>query len=447
MSFLLALIYLLTCLGLVWTMVKYRGLVTTQLGVLAIFSLGYYPLPVLFQPISSLAGISDDRIFPALLVHWLFLLSILAGSFLSVGVRRSIRPLTFGVVDGIAQRYRPFIAWCAFGTYLLYSSTVTQTSYAAEDFDAYFETSSNLASILSAFTGLCDAFVALSFASAVTDKDRSQTILYGAMMTVMVLLQLPLGQRLAVLTPIVMLFAAMACAKQFKTAVRVLGVAVLILAIVSPFAVFLREARRSLNGEFLSASEVAGKFQVSDNPLLQSFESIVDRSDLVYNTVFMKEYIDRTEYVGWQYYYSALVSPIPRVIYPEKPYVLSSTGNLDGEISVLSWQVMIGGLGSLTAFGGLTAYREGGWLAVLIDGVAAGGLFVFVARWLGEGSLLAKMFYVMFFSRFFVAKAPASFFESLVIILGQASVVAILILASMALGLLMRSRPSLARRL
>ncbi len=105
---------------------------------------------------------------------------------------------------------------------------------------------------------------------------------------------------------------------------------------------------------------------------MQSFESILGRSDLISVTVYMKDYIDNVGYVGWEYYYSVLVSPVPRFLYPDKPYVLSSNGRLDGEISALAWKEIMGGLGSLTAFGGLTAYREGGWLGVVLDGFADG---------------------------------------------------------------------------
>ncbi len=85
------------------------------------------------------------------------------------------------------------------------------------------------------------------------------------MLIVIVVLTLPLGQRLIMLTPIVILFAAMTCTRQINKALRILVIAIVALFVASPFAVYLREARRAQNGDFLSASEVAGSYHFSDN--------------------------------------------------------------------------------------------------------------------------------------------------------------------------------------
>jgi hypothetical protein len=89
---------------------------------------------------------------------------------------------------------------------------------------------------------------------------------------------------------------------------------------------------------------------------------------------------------------------------------------------------MVGGLGSLTAFGGLTAYREGGWIAVILDGLAAGALFAGIARWFGQGGTIARIYYVQFFVLFAVQKAPPCFFEALASFLGQSPVIVLLFL-------------------
>jgi hypothetical protein len=121
---------------------------------------------------------------------------------------------------------------------------------------------------------------------------------------------------------------------------------------------------------------------------------------------------------------------VPRFLYPGKPYILSANGKIDGEISVLAWRVMVGGLGSLSAFGGLTAYREGGWAAILVDGLADGAFFFVIARWLGGGGWVARILYANFFVMFVVGKAPSDFFESLTAFLGQVPVMIVLYLIS-----------------
>jgi hypothetical protein len=430
MADVLAIIYVVTCVILIVVMFRRRDLLDVQFGVLAVFSIGYFPLPVLFKPMTDLVGYEDDQIAVALLIHWLFLLSVIGGAAAMKKFGPTVRPLSFGALDAFVARKRYSIATLAFAMQVAYAATGPATSYATEDFTAYFEEKSLIFSILAAGSGLCVGFVAVSYARAASERSLRAKWAFGAMLVAIVALTLPLGQRLAVLTPVMIALAAMSATQQVKKAFRILVIAVAVLAIVSPFAVYLREARRTHSGQFLSASDVVQDYQLSDNPFSQSFQSILNRSDLVMNTIVMKDYIDRTEYVGLPYYYSVIVSPVPRFLYPGKPYILSANGKIDGEISVLAWRVMVGGLGSLSAFGGLTAYREGGWAAILVDGLADGAFFFVIARWLGGGGWVARILYANFFVMFVVGKAPSDFFESLTAFLGQVPVMIVLYLIS-----------------
>ncbi|MCI4679534.1 O-antigen polysaccharide polymerase Wzy [Rhodoblastus acidophilus] len=430
-SFILALAYVVTCLWLMTLMARRRTVISVHLGTIALFSLGYYPLPVLFKPLSSLAPIPDEKVFYALLIHYLFLCALVISCLGCAKLTRAVPVMNFGALDHIALRHLYRLAWAAFGLYLAYIATTPRTSYGTENFDAFFEQKSNFRSLVSAVAVFASGFICIAYAIASAHGRRRAQFTYGAMIVLLVALALPLGQRLAAIAPIMMLFAAMAVTRQTGRALRILAAAVIFLMAVSPFAVYLREARRDKSGEFLSAPQVAGHYQVSSNPAFQSFQSIIDRSDLIFNTVFMKDYIDRTGYANWLYYYSVLVSPVPRLIFPDKPYVLSTDGAIDGEISVQAWRLAFGSLGSLTAFGGLTAYREGGWIGVILDGLALGLLFSLLARWLGEGSFLARVFYINFFLLFAVQKVPPDFFEALAGLLGHAPLILALLIVAL----------------
>lgn len=429
-SSLLALIYAATCLALIGAMVLRRSLLSVHFGVIALFSLGYYPLPVLGKAWTSLAQTSDEKIFSALLIHYLFLCSALVAATLASPRVGAIRPLGFGVLDALVLRHSSLLALVAFGLYLGFVATTPRTSYASEAFDEFFEQKSNIRSILAAVSGFSSGLVSFLFALAARRGEKRAQIVCGAMILTIVALALPLGQRLAAIAPIMMLFAAMATLGQTGKAFRLLIGAVIFLLAVSPFAVHLRQTRRDVSGNFLSASQAAQNYRLDDNPLAQSLQSILDRSDLVFNTVVMKDEIERTGFVGWRYYYSVVVAPVPRFLYPEKPYVLSDNGAIDGEISVRAWRLAYGTLGSLTAFGGLTAYSEGGWIGVVLDGLALGALFAVLARWLGQGGLLARVFYVNFFVILAVQKVPPAFFEALASILGLAPPILLLFIVS-----------------
>jgi hypothetical protein len=107
--------------------------------------------------------------------------------------------------------------------------------------------------------------------------------------------------------------------------------------------------------------------------------------------------------------------PIPRAIFPNKPYQLSTDGTMWGELSVVSWVLDHGRgtIGSLTAFGGISAYQEGGWPAVVVDGLFTGFLFSLLAASLANGSSTAKLFYVLLFPLLAVKRVPPNLFESI----------------------------------
>ncbi|WJH39662.1 hypothetical protein N7E02_23310 [Aliirhizobium terrae] len=132
----------------------------------------------------------------------------------------------------------------------------------------------------------------------------------------------------------------------------------------------------------------------------------------------MKRYIDITPVPGPIYYASVFLIPIPKILIPEKPYLLSVDGTFGGELSNWAWKVLNGGTGSLTAFGGVYAYREGGWLWIGVNGLATGMFFAFLARWLGAGGTAGRFFYALLFVALAVAKVPPSFFEALAAFLG-----------------------------
>jgi hypothetical protein len=242
-----------------------------------------------------------------------------------------------------------------------------------------------------------------------------------------------------------MVLIALFLTGQTKRAVKSIGLLVVILLAVSPFAVFMRSRQLDIRGKERVLT-VGEEFSYGDDAVTTSIRSIIDRADLLGNSIKLKEYIDRHGFVSWQFYYSVLVSPIPRVIFAKKPYVLSSDGTMWGEISVIAWAMDFGGIGSLTAFGGITAYRQGGWIAVCLDGLAAGFCFTVIARWLGRGGLVANVFYIALFPLLAIKRVPPSLFEMLAELLPMLPPMFALFVVNMVLRERRRSRKRLILR-
>lgn len=418
MDLVLSFAFLLACFYSISRMVRGRDVVDLHLGVLAIFAIGYYPLPVVFKSLSGLDVFDESVLSEALAIHGVFFLMVMVGVWVGKGVFCKAKGLEISFLDAFLARNRLLTSLLAFPVFLSYVLTQDVTSYAAEDFEAFFSDRGGFFAIIAAVGNLALALLASNTAALSRDGKGVRFYLVLAMMLGCVAALVPLSQRLAVLSPIVMLLASYYVYGRKRQAVRGLGIAILVLLMLSPVAIYLREGRIDRAESNASSSAYEG-FSYGDNPLATAFQSILDRSDLIYVTVSMKPNIDAESSLGLIYYASVFLIPVPRIVFPDKPYVLSSDGTPSGEISIWSWKVMHGGTGSLTAFGGLTAYREAGWIGVLLNGLFSGGAFVFLARWLGAGGSVARVFYAQIFVLLAVKKVPPSFFEILAEVMGM----------------------------
>lgn len=407
-----AVVVALICLSMLIAFVVRPKAWLFHIALLSLFSLGYLVLPVLLKSNAGLLGYSEGEIASALGVHAVFLTSLLAGYFFLIR-RKPSRPINLPKLNSLIDRYPERVFGVSFLVYLAYFATNDITSYSAGDFEAYFSERSSLASIAAALGVYSQAAMAVAVASvARAGRRRSLITMLGGYLVMLVLL-LSAGQRLAVVAPCVMMVIALGVSGFARPAIKTLAATVGVLVLLSPFAVYLREADSGMRGKE-KALEVTSGFSYGDSAVASGAYSIAERADLVLNTIVLKEHIDRVGFVGPQFYLSVFLAPIPRFLVNNKPAVLSSDGTPSGEISVLAWQLTKGSsTGSLTAFGGITAYRQGGWLAVVADGLLAGALGALLFHWLGAGGSSARLFYVVLVPLLVVKRVPASFLEGL----------------------------------
>lgn len=443
MDQLLALLYIVTCVILILRMVFGRTVLDCHLGVLGAFSLGYYPLPVLFKSLSNLDYYREDTIFAALSIHYLFLVFLIIGAITGRRLVLLKAPLVLPAMDSVFRDYRLPLSLAAFAIYLTYFSTQRLTSYSADDFEAFFQDRGPFFAIIAMLGHMSLAYLAVSLAACWKAGDRLGLLVTGSMFAFCVAITVTLGQRLIIISPIFILLASLYASGQRRRAMRLLAVGVAVLLLVSPLAVYIRSTSYERQGTGESALQ---NFKYEGGLVESSFRSIVDRADLIYVTIAMKPYIDAAPAPGFIYYLSVLLIPIPRLIIPDKPYLLSVDGTVGGELSNWSWIVLNGGTGSLTAFGGLYAYREGGWVWLCINGMLTGLFYAFLARWLGGGGFVGRFFYALLFVDLAVAKVPPSLFEALAAVLGVFPFVLVPIILSFVWKHLPRRRPYPVRR-
>jgi hypothetical protein len=426
MDALVALLFTITCGYLILRMAKARDAVDIQLGVIGVFSVGYYCLPIWFKQLSPLRDLPVRDIVAATMIHWLFLAALIVGTESGRQVIAIRKGLMTDHLDRVITNFHPILVFTAFAIYIWYYFTQDITSYSSGNFESFFANRGPLFAIIANISNLSLAFMAYSVALAWKNGSRN-ALLYSGMLGFCLLLLFFVGQRLALLAPVIMLLGSLAITGQAGRAKGLLGIAVAILLVVSPIAVFVRQSLADKNAA--TATSAVSSFSYGDNAAGTIFQSIIDRGDLIYVTARMKPYIDAEPRPGFIYYGSVLAIPIPKAVFPgHKPYLLSTNGAPGGELSIKSWLTLLGGTGSLSAFGGIVAYREASWFGVLLNGLATGVLFIFLNRWLGRGGILAGVFYAQLFVLITVKKVPPSFFEALAELMGLLPLMLILIL-------------------
>ena len=388
-----------------------------MMGILGLFSVGFYVLPALFPERAGLSQVNYEDltvvVFMALVFFFAIILGVLYGEFRFIN--KSTKSYNTPFLDFIFFNNYKTLFYLNFLLWLAYYFTNDLSSYNAEDLDAYYNNRSVYAGILGSLANIFLAILSVSLAIAIKKKSKNRILMIPCFVIVILLLMVT-AQRLNVITPIFMFVAALAIYNNFKLGIRVIGFGILFLVIISPIMVFLRELNdvNSKEDMFEASSEYT-----SENAIESSFNSILERADLYYVMIHLKKHFDSplTNFDHYQYYSSILGSFLPRIIVGEKSQVLSDNGKLSGETSVLAWNIIIGkDIGSLSAFGAITAYREGGWLWVIVNGFLTGLMYVWVFSFFCKGGHLGKVLFISIFVSLCVKQVPPSFFYLIVFI-------------------------------
>lgn len=401
------------CIANIFAMLRRDDGRYLMLGVTALFSIGYYVLPVFFKGESGLDRFSNEAVAVAIAMALLFF------AFFSLGavaltqhfsVRR-FKGLYFSSLDSFYLRFSTPIFIICFVIWVSHFLSGGLTSYSAENFEAFFHERSPLAGLLAAFAGFALTAMAVTLSMHIRLNKKRSVIWMSMFYASSIILLLSSGQRLAVITPIFTLVAALAVFGNQKLGIRLIFVGIAILMVVSPFMVFVREFQGAVGQEKILAA--SSEYSLGGGDIFAALLiSIMQRADLLAVAIHLKDYIDATGFVAGHYYPSIIYSFVPRFIYPEKPYPLSDDGTLWGELSVVAWTLLKGHTtGSLTAFGAISAYREGGWLWVPINGLFAGASFALIFAWLGRGGVVARWLFCSIFVTACIKNVPPSFFQ------------------------------------
>jgi oligosaccharide repeat unit polymerase len=373
------------------------------LSVLGLFSLGHYVLPVVFRQSSQLQNVNDDELFVVMCLSGLFFLGIWLGFHISGSLAKGspATPHRRAALDVLLLR-RPRVTFAIFAIlYFLYLVSSVRTIYQAGSVEDYISARGSWNAGLDTLGSIAASGMAVTLASEASQGRRFNF----AMMLVFYLSSLIFlfgaAQRAALIAPFISLALAFALFGLRKAMKFTIISAVALLIVASPFLVLMRG---------VNDSAISG-IDLSDGVQVVFLISILDRADGLLNMISLKHYIDTHGFANGQYFYSIAVKYIPGFLYPGKPIGMSETGGIDGHLSVIAWQLMVdsNSLGSLTVFGPITAYHEGGWLWVALNGILTGVSFNFLYGLLASRSHWRKIIYILIFPALCLENVPPSF--------------------------------------
>jgi len=396
---------------------KRQSALWIMLGVMAFFSIGYYVLPVFFKNESGLANVEHYVLAEVVFMSLLFFFFLIQG--VRFGERKFLnrkqKKLKLPNLDHwFFQNYKKLFYIC-FVFWLVYYFTTDLTVYNVEDLDAYYNKQSVFKGLLAALSNIFLAVMAVSLAIVIKVKSKNKLVMICCYLLVSLLL-LGTAQRVFAITPIFFFVAALCLHNNYKLSVKVISLGIVFLLIISPFMVFLRQLSDvSEKKELLDASS---SYEV-DNVFESGFKSIMARADLYLVMTHLKNDLDSpfSHFNHVQYVSAIVASFFPSVIIGHKPQVLSDNGELSGEISVVAWNTVVKkGIGSLTTFGAITAYREGGWFWVILNGFLTGVGYAWFYVFFAKGGQIGKILFVSLFVTLAIKQVPPSLFYFIVYI-------------------------------
>jgi O-antigen polysaccharide polymerase Wzy len=400
---------------------KYPGNVIILL--FSCFGFGYYVIPFFMPMESGYVEIEKSKVNYVLIIHLIFIFGFIAGIFISNNFpiyHRKKKTLTPNS-DSFLLKYKDYLYWIGVLLYLIINSG-SRTSYESEDRMDFFTGDKSFAARLVIFSPFILAYLSSVILFIYNTGNKKKSFIFLSGYFGIVLFCLTAGQRLYAITPMIYIFIYAAKNIGFRKSILVLCATIALLVVISPVAVFFRESWANVNAENKSITESFSTYleegrKKSTGPL----QTLGERADLYYVTYCMLPVIAKEDFGYYTYLKSAVYSFLPKELRPEKLYPLSDDGSIYGETSVMAWfsnHSNQSAVGSLTAFGGLNAYREGGMLWVFFNGFICAFLAVNLTYFVSNSGLLYSLFIGLIVSLLTVKLVPASLFQ-FIVALGQ----------------------------
>lgn len=416
MNMILALFMAYLCFFCIKKMLNSDQIIWLIMGITGAFSIGYYVLPIFYLKESGLNKAGEFEVTTVLLMSILFFIFMILGvkTNLLINQKRTFSTLNSRNLDYYLLKYYKILFALGFLCWTYYFLNSNVTSYSSTDFEGFFSKKEKFDGISSEIGAIGLSFMAITLVIAFVKRSKVR-ILFSAIFIFNVLLMLSTAQRLFLITPIFMLVASFYVYNFRKFAFRIILTGVILLMLISPLMVFLREYQGDTDGKS-KIFEASKSYNSNSNAIVKGFYSILERSDLLYVMTRMKTIIDdKNNFNHEQYLYSVISAYIPRPLFPQKPYPLSDDGTIYGELSSKAWYIIVGpSTGSLTAFGSITAYREGGWFWLLLNGFLTGYSLNWICIYLTKSSHLGRVIFVSIFVTLSIKNVPLSFFYLLV---------------------------------
>lgn len=421
-----------TCVLMARELIRTRCAGGAVVGAYGIFGLGYYVVPLVYPAHSGLLGRPQEDVVEIYSLVILYLWALYCGYILLARSAGAWSPPSIAAtpnIDAILIKSRRLLfAGCGV-VWVAYVGSVDLTSYQSGEGDFFTRERGAFSGVLSFMGGASLAVIAYLAVVIGHNRSASYQLALLSPVGVSVVYLLSTGQRLALITPIASVLAAYYLVGHTRRVWYTACITCVVLVLSSPLMVLLRESGASSTSA--SITEQYGMGVASSAEIQGPIESIARRADLVSVSVDLKKYFDQSTGQDMsQYWFSIIGAYIPRFLWPSKPYPLSYTGGIEGELSVVAWQLTFGAssIGSLSAFGAIQAYIEGGWLWVPINGALVGMLIAVIGYFTRGSGLALCALYVYLYPTIAVKQIPPSL-ASLLVLMSTTVIVGVFIWA------------------
>jgi hypothetical protein len=410
----LLLLLFLFCISKVFRLKYTTDLVLVTFGF---FGIVYYFVPLILREVTGLVNVDISNLLVFIFFNILFLFFFVLGlSLFKVNLKTSRVNTKFLYLNTYLFKKSNFLFFLSFTIAIVvdqfFNMSVYNDGVSDENISIPFK------GLFAMITTFAQCIMCLTLIFSLKKEKGFKKKIKVAFFIVFLLLQTLSIQRLHTIRLFLLLaFISFILYQDKKLLKKVFVLVPIILLVTSPIYTFMRHNLYLTNGNGFTtdfAIEQSKKYfnddTNTDGFVSKGMEIVLQRADLIATSLTLIPYIENEDFDTSTYFLSVIQQYIPGFLLKDKLYPMSDDGTAYGELSIISYGIKngYGKLGSLTVFGAISAYREGGVFWLIINGFLTGASLSFIIKHLVKYNYIGAILISLLVFNCVIKKVPAS---------------------------------------